>query len=269
MSPQIIGLITDFGSRDPFVGMMKGVMVGINPTLQCLDISHEIIPQRIQEAAIILAVTYLCFPLGSIFVVVVDPGVGGTRRPIVAEAGGYTFVGPDNGVFGPVLDTCPIRRVIHVTHQEYCRRPISRTFHGRDVFAPIAAWLSRGVDAAAMGLPIEDYTRWSLPAPQILADGTLMGEIIYQDRFGNLITNLSESWVSQQWGVPPWGGVVAQVGEFTVNGFDPYYAHRPANALGIIINSWGLLEIFANHGHAAQITGAAEGACVRVGRVKA
>jgi hypothetical protein len=269
MSPRVIGFLTDFGSRDPFVGMMKGVMAGINPTLPCIDISHEVTPQCIREAAIMLAVSYRCFPRGSVFVVVVDPGVGGTRRPIVAETTDYSFVGPDNGVLGPVLDAGQVRRVIHVTHEEYCRRPVSHTFHGRDVFAPVAAWLSRGIDAALMGPPIDDYVRSSLPVPRHLTDGTLIGEVIYQDRFGNLTTNLSDAWIAQHWGPPPWADVKAQVEQATVHGVAAYYAQRPPQALGLIVNSWGLLEIFANHGHAGQITGAVETTSVKVWRATA
>jgi S-adenosylmethionine hydrolase len=269
MPPQIIGLLTDFGCRDPFVGMMKGVMAGINPALQFIDISHEITPQDIRQAALVLAVSYAYFPPGSIFVAVVDPGVGGSRRPIVAQTADYTFVGPDNGVLGPALAAGGVRRVIHVTHEEYCRRPVSRTFHGRDVFAPVAAWLSRGVDAAAMGPIIEDYVRLSLPAPQALGEDVLAGEVIYQDRFGNLITNLSETWVAQHWGPPPWVNVVAQVEKAVIHGVDSYYAQRAPEALGLIVNSWGLLEIFANHAHAAQLTGAAVGSPVRLRRATA
>jgi S-adenosylmethionine hydrolase len=267
MLPQIVGLLTDFGSRDPFVGMMKGVMMGINPTLQFIDISHEVTPQGVREASVMLAFTYSYFPTGSRFLVVVDPGVGGERRPIVAETADYTFVGPDNGVLGPVLEASQVRRVIHVTSDRYCRRPISRTFHGRDVFAPVTAWLAWGVDAGIMGPQIDDYVRLPLPAPRVLADGSLAGEVIYQDRFGNLITNLAESWVAQQWGPPPWGEVVAHIEKSVVHGLDAYYAQRAPQALGLIVNSWGVLEIFANHGHAGQIIGAAEGSPVHVRRV--
>ncbi len=269
MSSGIVALLTDFGSRDPFVGMMKGVMMGVNPALQLIDLSHEITPQGIREAAIILSLSYRYFPSETIFVVVVDPGVGGRRRALVAEIADYTFVAPDNGVLGPVLRDAKIRRVVHATNREYFRKPISRTFHGRDVFAPVAAWLSRGIAASAMGSTIDDYVRLQLPQPCVLAGGALAGEIIYQDRFGNLITNLSETWVMQQWGVPPWEGVVAHIEKSIVQGLDSYYAQRSANELGIIVNSWGLLEIFANGGHAAQITGAGAGTPITIRRVPA
>jgi S-adenosyl-L-methionine hydrolase (adenosine-forming) len=265
MPSGIVALLTDFGYRDPFVGAMKGVMVGINPALQLIDISHDIRPQHIREAAIVLSVTYRCFAPGTIFVVVVDPGVGGARRALVAETADHLFVAPDNGVLGPVLDLAAIRRVIHATDARYFRKPVSRTFHGRDVFAPLAAWLSRGIDPGVMGSTIDDYVRLQLPQPCGHADGMLEGEVIYQDRFGNLITNLSEIWLTQRWGAAPWLGVVAQVETSIVHGLDAYYAQRAPHELGLVVNSWGLLEIFANGGHAGRMTGAREGSrvCMR------
>jgi S-adenosylmethionine hydrolase len=266
MSPRVVGLLTDFGHRDPFVGAMKAVMVGINPALQLIDISHDIAPQAMRQAALILTLTYAYFPSGSIFVVVVDPGVGSARRAIVAETERYRFVGPDNGVFGPVLEREPARRVVEIREHAYCRRPISRTFHGRDIFAPVAAWLSRGVDAGAMGPAIDDYLRLTLPQPRLLADGTLEGEVLYEDRFGNLMTNVSETWVAEHWGPPPWTGVVARIGPSAVRGLDTSYAERPPQALGLIFNSWGLLEVFANRAHAGQLIGAGVGTPVKVWR---
>jgi S-adenosylmethionine hydrolase len=266
MSSRIVALLTDFGHRDPFVGMMKGVMLGINPDLQLIDISHDITPQRIREAAIILAVTFPYFPPQTIFLVVVDPGVGGTRRPIVVETEEYLFVAPDNGVLGPVLDQTKVRRVIHATEAKYFRQPVSRTFHGRDVFAPLAAWLSRGAEAPEMGAAIDDYRRLDLPRPRVQAGGGLQGEVLYQDRFGNLITNIAEAWVTELWGPPLWQGIQAHIEASVIRGLDSYYAQRSAQELGIIINSWGLFEIFANGGSAAQATGAVEGTVVSIYR---
>jgi hypothetical protein len=262
MSSRIIALLTDFGHRDPFVGIMKGVMLGINPELHLIDISHTITPQRLREAAIILSATYPYFPSHTIFLVVVDPGVGGTRRPIVVETAEHLFVAPDNGVLGPVLGRAEVRRVIHATETRYFRQPISRTFHGRDVFAPVAAWLSRGILAYEMGVTIDDYQRLELPQPRVEAGGELIGEVIYQDRFGNLITNIAEASVTDLWGQPPWQGIEAHIEASVIRGLDSHYAQRPPHELGIIINSWGLFEIFANSGNAAQATGAGEGSSV-------
>ena len=266
MPSRIIALLTDFGQRDPFVGVMKGVMLGINPALQLVDISHEIAPQRCREAAIVLSVTLPFFPLQTIFVVVVDPGVGGTRRAIIVETAEHLFVAPDNGVLGPVLDQAEVQRVVHATEAKFFRRPISRTFHGRDVFAPIAAWLSHGVEVHEMGPAIDDYTRLELPRPSARGDGGLAGEVLYQDRFGNLMTNISEAYLMEIWGPPPWRGIRASIETAVIRGFDSYYAQRSAQQLGMIINSWGLLEIFANGGSAAQVTGAVEGSPVRICR---
>ncbi len=262
MSSRIVALLTDFGHRDPFVAVMKGVMLGINPDLQFIDISHEIPPQRIREAAIVLSATRPYFPPRTIFLVVVDPGVGGTRRPIIAETAEHLFIAPDNGVLGPVLDPSEVRCVIHATATQYFRHPISRTFHGRDVFAPLAAWLSRGVEARDMGPTIDNFRRLDLPQPHVQAGGGVEGEIVYQDRFGNLITNISEAWVTEVWGPPPWQALEAHIKASVIRGLDSHYAQRSPQELGIIINSWGLFEVFANGGNAAQATGAVAGSPV-------
>jgi hypothetical protein len=266
MPSRIVALLTDFGHRDPFVGMMKGVMLGINPNLQLVDISHDITPQRIREAAIVLSVTFPHFPPSTIFLVVVDPGVGGTRRPIVVETAEHSFVAPDNGVLGPVLDQLGVRRVIHATEARYFRQPVSRTFHGRDVFAPLAAWLSRGIEPREMGVAIDDARRLSLPRPRVRPDGGIEGEVFYQDRFGNLITNIPESWVTELWGPPPWPGIRAYVSASEICGLDDHYAQRSPRELGLLFNSWGLFEVFVNGGNAAQATGAVEGTSVSIVR---
>jgi S-adenosyl-L-methionine hydrolase (adenosine-forming) len=265
MSSRIVALLTDFGYRDPFVGIMKGVMLSINPDLQLIDISHAITPQRIREAAIVLSTTYQYFPPHTIFLVVVDPGVGGTRRPIVVETAEHLFVAPDNGVLGPALEQVEVRRAIHATETRYFRQPISRTFHGRDVFAPLAAWLSRGAQAHEMGTTIDDLQRLELPRPRVEANGEVAGEVIYQDHFGNLITNIAEAWVTELWGPPPWHGLEAHIDDASViRGLDSHYAQRSPQKLGIIINSWGLFEIFTYTGSAARATGAVEGSPVRI-----
>jgi S-adenosyl-L-methionine hydrolase (adenosine-forming) len=266
MASPLVALLTDFGLRDPFVGMMKGVMLGINPALQIVDISHDIMPQHIRQAALVLSVAQPHFPARTIFVVVVDPGVGGTRRALVAETADYLFVAPDNGVLGPVLERGEVRRVVHASHPAYVRQPISRTFHGRDVFAPLAAWLSRGIDPGHLGSTIADYVRLPLPRPHALGDGTLAGQIIYQDHFGNLITNLSAAWLVEQWGTVPSDEVVAQVDKTVIRGVDDYYSQRSAGELGLIMNSWELLEVFAYGGKAAVTTGAAEGSSIKIWR---
>lgn len=264
MAVPIAALLTDFGYRDPYVAMMKGVLLGINPSLQLVDITHDITPQRVREAALVLSASYRFFPPGTIFVVVVDPGVGGTRRALIAEIPHFTFLAPDNGVLDLVLEEGETCRVMHVTNETYFRPQVSRTFHGRDIFAPVAAWLSRGVDPSVLGPPIADYVGLSLPRPRVLPDGSLAGEVMYEDRFGNLITNLSEAWVGQQWGPGPWGGVTGQLDRHLVSGLNDYYAQRPPGAVGMIFDSWGFLEVFVYQGHAGRMLGAGEGTPVRV-----
>jgi S-adenosylmethionine hydrolase len=264
MASHLVALLTDFGLRDPFVGMMKGVMLGINPTLQIVDVSHDITPQHVREAALMLSVAQPYFPSRTIFVVVVDPGVGGTRRALVAETADHLFVAPDNGVLGPILERDEVRRVVHASHPAYVRKSISRTFHGRDVFAPIAAWLSQGIDPGHLGSTINDYVRLPLPHPHALGDGTLTGQIIYQDHFGNLITNLSEAWLAKQWGTIPSDEVMVQIEQAVIRGVDDYYSQRSPGELGMIMNSWGLLEVFVYGGKAAMVTGAAEGSPIKI-----
>jgi S-adenosylmethionine hydrolase len=266
MALPIVALLTDFGQRDPFVGTMKGVMLGINPHLQFVDISHEIAPRQIREAAFTLVCSYQYFPAQTIFLVVVDPGVGGTRRPIVAETANHLFVAPDNGVLGPVLSQNDVRRVIHATESAYFRPSISRTFHGRDVFAPLAAWLSSGVSLAGIGAEIHDYARLELPRPRVSPEQTVEGEVIHLDRFGNLITNISESCLAELWAPANYQGLQTVVGSAVIEGIDAYYAARSPGTLGVIINSWELCEIFANGGNAARQTGAAIGNLVRIRR---
>jgi len=214
----------------------------------------------------LLSVTQPYFPARTIFVVVVDPGVGGTRRALVAETADHLFVAPDNGVLGLALERSEVRRVVHASHPAYFRQAISRTFHGRDIFAPLAAWLSQGIDPAALGSTIDDYVRLTLPHPHALGDGALAGQIIYQDHFGNLISNLSETWLAEQWSTVPSDEVVLQIEQSVVRGINAYYAQRSPHELGMIINSWGLLEVFAYGGKAAMITAAAEGSPIKIWR---
>lgn len=264
MASPVIALLTDFGQRDPFVGTMKGVMLGINPHLQFVDISHEIAPQQIREAALTLSFSRHYFPAQTIFLAVVDPGVGGMRRPLVVETANHLFVAPDNGVLGPVLSQSDVRRVIHATESAYFRPSISRTFHGRDVFAPLAAWLSRGISVHSLGVEIQDYVRLEFPQPRILPEQMIEGEVIHLDRFGNLMTNIPDSCIAALCPSEHHQEIQTLVGSVIIEGIDSYYAERAPGALGMLINSWGLCEIFANGGNAAQETGAAVGSPVHM-----
>jgi S-adenosylmethionine hydrolase len=188
----IITLLTDFGWGDGYIGAIKGVILGINPHCRISDVAHEIAPHDVMGAALVLGQIYPFFPSGTIHVVVVDPGVGGTRRPLVLEAGGYLFVGPDNGCFTPVLKRERAVRAYELTEERFRLSRVSHTFHGRDIFAPVAAHLSLGVSTAAMGPPLDTTTLTTLSIPDPVLEGaTLIGEVIRVDSFGNLVTNIS------------------------------------------------------------------------------
>src|ERR1700736_980172 len=185
MGRPVIALLTDFGTRDHYAGTMKGVALGICPDAALVDISHEMPPHDVLAGALELGACYRYFPQGTIFLVVVDPGVGSTRRGIAAEAGDFKFVAPDNGVLTAVLDEHPPRRAVELSERRYARPTVSRTFEGRDRFAPAAAWLAKGIQLSALGRPISDVHRLDIPLPEEVA-GTVRGVVLRVDRFGNL-----------------------------------------------------------------------------------
>ncbi|MBS1790343.1 MAG: SAM-dependent chlorinase/fluorinase [Acidobacteria bacterium] len=188
----MITLLTDFGTADYFVPAVKGVILSLNPQVQIIDLTHEIPAQDIAAGAFTLGACYQNFPAGTIHVAVVDPGVGSSRRAIVVEAGDYRFVGPDNGIFSYVFAREAQVKVFNVEREEFCRQPISATFHGRDVFAPVAAHLSNGLLPENVGRVIEDYVRVEIPQPVVSENGRrITGSVIHIDHFGNCVTNLT------------------------------------------------------------------------------
>src|SRR6186713_17994 len=189
MAKTIIGVLTDFGSRDHYAGAMKGVILGINPDVTLVDLSNDLPAHDIPFAAHELAATYKYFPSGPIFLVVVDPGVGSARRGLAAEAGEWRFVAPDNGVLTGVFQEASPKKVVELTERRYARPTVSRTFEGRDRFAPAAAWLAKGTQLPAFGRTITDFQILDLPRPQLEAT-TLRGVTVRIDRFGNLVTNI-------------------------------------------------------------------------------
>jgi S-adenosylmethionine hydrolase len=186
---RIITLLTDFGTEDYFVGAMKGVILTRSPKSVLIDIAHGIPPQDVQAAAFTLSAAYSYFPTGSIHLAVVDPGVGSDRRPILVEAGAHLFVGPDNGLFTLLLAQIPTARIRHLTNSAYFLPNPSSTFHGRDIFAPVAAALAEGVPPGAFGPTIQDIVRFETMQYRSMPDGTLAGRIMHIDHFGNCVTN--------------------------------------------------------------------------------
>jgi S-adenosyl-L-methionine hydrolase (adenosine-forming) len=189
MSRPVLALLSDFGLRDHYVGSMKAAALSVCPDLTLVDITHDVAPHDVLDGAFQLAAAWRYFPAGTVFVAVVDPGVGSARRGIAAEVGDYKFVAPDNGLLTAVfLDTSP-RRIVELTERRYFRPTVSRTFEGRDRFAPAAAWLLRGVELVALGRPVSNPTMLDLPRVEIEGE-ILHGRVLREDRFGNLLTNI-------------------------------------------------------------------------------
>src|SRR3954453_11980184 len=192
----VIALLSDFGTRDHYAGTMKAVMIGICPDITFVDISHEITPHDVMEGALQLAAACRYFPAGTIFLAVVDPGVGSQRRGLAADTGDYRFVAPDNGLLTAVFRELPPKKVVELTERRYARPTVSRTFEGRDRFAPAAAWLAKGIQLSALGRPITDVQRLHIPLPEE-APGTVRGVVLRVDRFGNLVTNIDRKTVER------------------------------------------------------------------------
>ncbi|MEW6676033.1 MAG: SAM-dependent chlorinase/fluorinase [Nitrospirota bacterium] len=255
----VITLTTDFGYKDPFVGVMKGIILRINPSVNIIDITHEIAPYNIMEAALTIGVSYEFFPNRTIHVVVVDPGVGSDRRPILVVGANYYFIGPDNGVFSYIYNIKQeTLEVIHITSEHYFMPQRGPTFHGRDIFAPVAAWLSKGIDISEFGEPIADYINLYIPVPIITKENTIEGEVIFIDRFGNAITNIRTQEIGALYSINPEGSleVLAKGKQIPLK---DYYSQVEDKGLYSLINSSGYLELFVCQGNASKDFGIAVG----------
>jgi hypothetical protein len=241
--------MTDFGLKDGNVGVMKGIILGIAPHAHIVDISHHIEPQNIREAALILFRSAPYFPQGTIHVVVVDPGVGTSRRPIAARIGSQFFVGPDNGILTMWLEQSESQdqqnEFVHLEHPQYWLPEISHVFHGRDIFAPTAAHLANGVTLQALGKQISDPVRLFLPQPQPTALG-LLGEIIHVDHFGNLSTNIRCEHLAPQ------AEVIVRLAGVEIQGLVRTFGERPSGEVVALYGSTGNLIISVVNGNAAK-----------------
>lgn len=255
----IITLTTDFGAADGYVGAMKGVILNLVPHVTLVDISHAVPPQDVHHGAHVLATAAPYFPPGTVHVAVVDPGVGSARHGIALQTPGATFVGPDNGLFTPFLRerTACVALTRPTTH----RHPVSATFHGRDVFAPVAAHLAHGLPLAALGPSVDDPLALPDPQPRRLPDGRLRAEVVYIDRFGNLVTNIRPlAELEQKGGL---GDIRIVVGDESL-AVCRTYADVAPGALLALVGSDGHLEIALREGSAAERLGLGVGATVEV-----
>jgi S-adenosylmethionine hydrolase len=254
----IVTLTTDFGLNDHFVGALKGVILNIAPEANIVDICHTVQAFDILDGALALAQSYSYFPPRTVHLVVVDPGVGSARRPILATSEMHNFVAPDNGVLSLMYAREQRLSVRHITAEHYFLQPVSNTFHGRDIFAPVAAYLAKGVDQEKFGEEVSDYVRFNAPKPKASDPNSLRGVVLRVDRFGNLITNFTpqDAPALFQNNAPTFKMVV---GKREITSMRTNYADGAPGELFAIIGSMGFLEIAANRGSAAQITGAGKG----------
>lgn len=252
---RIITLMTDFGTSDHYVGVMKGVMLNINPQVQIVDITHTISPQDIHGAAFLIDSAYRYFPTGTIHVIVVDPGVGSERRAIVCQTETAYFVCPDNGILTHILHNEGHIRTVVLENSAYFLPQVSNTFHGRDIFAPVAAHLSHGVPIDKLGSPVAPSVQLPIPKPQV-TDNTIVGQVIWIDSFGNLVTNISHEILGSLEGGDR---VVIRAGSAEIARLNRSYAESAVGEVLAIGGSFNRLEISINQGNAAQVLGLKRG----------
>jgi len=261
MARPVIALLTDFGTRDHYAGTMKGVALGICPDAMLVDISHDLPAHDVLAGALELAAAYKYFPAGTVFLVVVDPGVGSTRRGIAAESGDYKFVAPDNGVLTAVLEEHAPKKVVELTERRYARPTVSRTFEGRDRFAPAAAWLAKGIELTALGRPAGSIQRLDIPQPDI-TDDRIVGQVLRVDRFGNLITNIDRKTFERVSA----SAVDMRVGLHLVSKIVSTYSDVGPGEVCALFGSTDHLEIAANGASASEALDLGRGAPVHIAR---
>jgi len=261
--PHLITFTTDFGTTDHYVGAMKGVILTINPEAHIVDICNSVHSFDVLDGALTIAQAYRYFPANTVHLVVVDPGVGTTRRPLLVNAEKHIFLAPDNGVLSLVYEREERLMVRHITAEHYFLQPVSTTFHGRDIFAAVAGYMSKGVDASKFGEEITDFVRFAAPKPKAVNEKLMKGVILKVDKFGNLITNFTPAEVPQLFRPDPPPFKIL-IGKTEITKLKNIYAEgSPGDVFGIL-DSLGYLEIASNRGSAARIVGADKGSDVGV-----
>jgi S-adenosylmethionine hydrolase len=251
----IITLLTDFGTEDHYVASVKGTILKINPKCTLIDITHHVRPHDIEEGGFILASAYSSFPRGTIHLAVVDPGVGSLRIPILLATKNYFFVGPDNGLFTFCLLREEVKEAVALTNKKFFLSPVSTTFHGRDIFAPVAGHLSLGVGPKVFGDEIKSWVKLPFRKPKIGKEG-LAGEIFHVDIFGNLISNIREEQVRHFTKERPF---VVRIGRMSIQGWKKNYSEGGKGKLLAVIGSGGYLEVSVREGNAQKVLGAKRG----------
>lgn len=260
MRNPIITLLTDFGLKDPYVASMKGVILSINPQCTLVDITHQVSPYDIKEGAFILAQAYSTFPKGTIHLSVVDPGVGSPRKPILFVTKNYFFIGPDNGLFTFALKREKLKKVIALGKMEFFLPEVSPTFHGRDLFAPVAAHLSFGIAPESFGRVIKSWNEISFPEP-VLRQEKLIGEVVHIDTFGNLVCNIDYKNLLKFSKSRPF---VIKIGKRTMRGLKKGYWEGRKDEPMALIGSGGFLEISVREGNAQKVLKMKKGDRVQV-----
>jgi S-adenosylmethionine hydrolase len=244
MSRALVALLSDFGTRDHYVGAIKGVILEICPDATLVDISHDVPAHDVLTAALELSDVYHLFPSGTIFLVVVDPGVGSARRGLAIDTGDYRFVAPDNGVLTAVLQETPLKRAVELTERRYARPTVSKTFEGRDRFAPAAAWLGQNVQLSALGRPVTDYHLLNIPVSGV-TDGRLSGQVLRIDHFGNVVSNIKRKTFERYVQVSN-GGIQIEVGPHSIGRLVERYVDIRDDEVCAIFGSTDHLEFAAN-----------------------
>jgi S-adenosylmethionine hydrolase len=259
VSNPIITLTTDYGTNDHLVGTLKGVILKINPDATIVDITHNVAPYDLLDGALAIGAAYAYFPPRTIHVVVVDPGVGTDRRPLLVTGENQYFIAPDNGVLSLVYEREQNIIVRHANAEHYYLQPLSKTFHGRDIFAPVAAWLSKGAQTASMGEEITDFKRFTMPRPKT-SDGVSKGVVMRVDAFGNLVTNFRSEDLSET--ALQSGAVKFQVGNHPVTRFVGTFAQGSEGESVAYLGSSGYIEIAVNKSNASRTLALGRGAPV-------
>jgi S-adenosylmethionine hydrolase len=259
----IITLTTDFGLSDHFVGTIKGVILDIVPDVEIVDICHSVQAFDVLDGALTIAQAYSYFPAGTVHLVVVDPGVGTARRPILVTSERHHFVAPDNGVLSLVYAREERLLIRHITADHYYLQPVSNTFHARDIFAPVTAYLAKGVDPQKFGEEITDFVRFNAPKPRPMDGSTLRGVVLKVDRFGNLVTNITPQDAPTLFAAESARFKIC-VGKHEITQMHSNYSEGAPGEVFGILGSMGYLEIAADRGSAARIVGIGKGAEVNL-----